>query len=97
MDPRKLVSAALQFDDLVARQFVKDAKRAAFSWEHASELAFETQTERAVYAALVELLATMKLRLIGRTALVQRRRPFFSWVETPWCGGANSESMLPIL
>jgi hypothetical protein len=57
MDPRKLVSAVLQNDDLTARQFVKDAKRAAFSWGHAPELVFATQRERAVYAGLVELLA----------------------------------------
>jgi hypothetical protein len=58
MNPRELVSAVLRHDDLTARQFVKDAKRAGFSWEEAPapDLS-DDETHRAVYASLVELLA----------------------------------------
>jgi len=58
MNPRELVEAALQGDDLSVRQLVKDAARGGFSWSLAPAPAFEDPLWRAVYASLVELLAS---------------------------------------
>jgi hypothetical protein len=55
MNPRDLVAAAVQGDDLTARQLVKDAAREGFSWAHAPALDFTGLRDRAVYASLVEL------------------------------------------
>jgi hypothetical protein len=58
MSPRDLGAAALRGDDLAARQIVKDAKREGFSWGQAPEPDPScSPSERAVYAALVELLS----------------------------------------
>lgn len=58
MNPRELVLAALRGDDLSVRQVVKDAARASFSWADAPAPDFPYPRARAVYAAIVELLAT---------------------------------------
>jgi len=57
MSPRDLGTSALRGDDLVTRQIVKNAKRDGFSWGQAPEPDPScSHSERAVYAALVELL-----------------------------------------
>jgi len=56
MNPRELVNAVLT-DDVAARQLVKDAKRAAYSWSSAPAPDFPEPSKRAVYAGVVELLA----------------------------------------
>jgi hypothetical protein len=58
MNPRNLVLAALRGDDLSVRQYVKDAARAGFSWASAPPPDFGFPRARAVYASLVELLAS---------------------------------------
>ncbi len=57
MNPRELVVAAVRFDDLTARQVVKDAAREEFSWSEAPAPDFTQLRLRAVYASLVELFA----------------------------------------
>jgi len=62
MVPRELVLAVLRHDDLSASQFVKDAKRAGFSWADAPAPDFAGPRARAVYAGLVELFAARQGR-----------------------------------
>ncbi len=62
MVPRDLVLAVLRHDGLSARQFVKDAKRAKFSWADAPAPDFTGPRARAVYAGLVELFAARQGR-----------------------------------
>ena len=57
MNPRYFTLALLRDDDLDARQVVKDAKRASFSWSQAPAPDFTGRRVRAVYASVVELLA----------------------------------------
>lgn len=57
MNSVDLVRAALAFDDLAARQWVKDAKRLDPSWFLGPCPEFSYQNELVVYAALVELFA----------------------------------------
>jgi hypothetical protein len=56
MNPREFVRAVLR-DDLTARQVVKDARRAGYAWSKATAPDFRWPRCRAVYAAVVELLA----------------------------------------
>lgn len=58
MNPRDLLVAVLRGHDLAARQFVKDAARSSFSWANAPAPDFRYPRARAVYAGLVELLAS---------------------------------------
>ena len=58
MNPRDLTLALLRGDDLTARQGVKDAARAGFSWSQAPAPDFKGPRGRAAYAAVVELLAS---------------------------------------
>jgi hypothetical protein len=58
MNPRDLVHAALRGDDLAVRQYVKDAARSGFSWASAPPPNFSGPRPRAVYAGLVELMAS---------------------------------------
>jgi hypothetical protein len=58
MNPRELVTAVVRGRDLSARQIVKDARRAGFSWANAPAPDFGGPRTRAVYAALVELFAS---------------------------------------
>jgi hypothetical protein len=57
MNPRDLTVAVVRFNDLTARQLVKDAAREGFSWADAPAPDFRGPRLRAVYAALVELFA----------------------------------------
>lgn len=58
INPRELVVAVLRGRDLTARQLVKDAARASFSWTEAPPPDFRGPRARAVYAGLVELFAS---------------------------------------
>jgi hypothetical protein len=58
MNPHELVLAALRGDDLSVRQLVKDAARASFAWDNAPAPDFRYPRARAVYAGIVELLAS---------------------------------------
>jgi hypothetical protein len=58
MNPRDFTLALLHDDDLMARQLVKDATRAGFSWSQAPAPDFAGCRTRAIYASVVELLAT---------------------------------------
>ncbi len=58
MNPRDLVLAALRGDDLSLRQQVKDAAREGFDWNRAPPPEFRGRRSQAVYASLVELLAS---------------------------------------
>jgi len=58
MNPRELVLAALRGDDLTVRQLVKSASREGFRWSEAPAPEFTGCRALAVYASLVELLAS---------------------------------------
>lgn len=58
MNPHDFTLALLRDDDLTARQLVKNAKRAGFSWSQAPAPDFAGCRTRAVYASVVELLAS---------------------------------------
>jgi hypothetical protein len=55
---RDLVTALLRFDALTARQWVADAERADFDWAGVEPPTTKDPTEAALYAAIVELLAS---------------------------------------
>lgn len=57
MDLRDLVDAVVLRDALRARQWVSDAERAAFDWSVVAEPPELEPLERAVAAALVEMMA----------------------------------------
>ena len=52
-----LVAALLRYDTLSARQWVADAKRASFDWSTVERLPALSETELALAAGVVELLA----------------------------------------
>ena len=56
MNPRDLVQAVMRGDDLAARQWVKDAKRAGMDFSEVEDPGLDGD-ERVVAAALFELLA----------------------------------------
>jgi hypothetical protein len=58
MDLRDLVTALLDFDTLAARQWVADALRTGLVWADLPDPTDLDETERAVAAGVVELLAT---------------------------------------
>lgn len=58
MDLRELVAALLKGDILAARQFVADAARGNLRWDRMELPAGLSSRERAVAAAIVELLAS---------------------------------------
>jgi hypothetical protein len=60
LDPRDLLRAVLAGDSLGARQWVKDAEAEGFSWSTVPPFEGSNATERAVYAGLIELMASRR-------------------------------------
>lgn len=58
VDVHDLVTALLRFDVLTARQWVADAERSNFDWSGVAPPATKDVTKAALYASIVELLAS---------------------------------------
>jgi hypothetical protein len=83
MNPRDLTVAVVRFNDLTARQLVKDAAREGFSWADAPAPDFRGPRLRAVYAPLVELFADRQGKAPpgGRRTSAPRPRRFSSYAR----------------